>query len=87
MVLVKHFLSKTRYQLQLRLQKVARPKDFVIFLGAGNITELAQELPKQLEHIFSIKINEPSNKENIEKNDPLVALKLTEKTTKVVVTK
>ena len=37
--------------------------------------------------IFSIKINEPSNKENIEKNDPLVALKLTEKTTKVVVTK
>jgi hypothetical protein len=40
-----------------------------------------------LEHILSIKINEPSNKENIEKNDPLVALKLTEKTTKVVVTK
>tara|TARA_B110000444_G_scaffold150383_1_gene140706 strand:- start:4249 stop:4938 length:690 start_codon:yes stop_codon:yes gene_type:complete len=70
-----------------KIAEVARPKDFVIFLGAGNITELAQELPKQLEHIFSIKINEPSNKENIEKNDPLVALKLTEKTTKVVVTK
>mgnify|MGYP000848364615 FL=1 len=70
-----------------KIAEIANPKDFVIFLGAGNITELAQELPKQLEHIFSIENDEPSNKENIEKNDPRVGLRLTEKTTEALVTK
>jgi UDP-N-acetylmuramate--alanine ligase len=70
-----------------KIAEIASPKDFVVFLGAGNITELAQKLPKQLEHIFSIEIDKPSNEENFEKNDPVVALKLTEKKIKAAVTK
>ena len=56
--------------LASRIAEIATPGDFIIFLGAGNITTLAQALPKELEHIFGVKQLEPittgsSNKRKI----------------------
>ena len=56
--------------LASRIAEIVVPGDFIIFLGAGDITTLAHALPKELERIFGVSqrdpiINKNSNKGKI----------------------
>jgi UDP-N-acetylmuramate--alanine ligase len=60
--------------LASRIAEIAIPGDFIIFLGAGNITTLAQALPKELEHIFGVNQLEPITTGNSNKRKILTDL-------------
>jgi UDP-N-acetylmuramate--alanine ligase len=45
---------KEPVSLASKIAEIAAPGDFIIFLGAGNITAWAQSLPNELEQIFKI---------------------------------
>ena len=60
--------------LASRIAEIATPGDFIIFLGAGNITTLAQALPKELEHIFGVNQLEPITTGNSNKRKILTDL-------------
>ena len=57
-----------------RIAEIATSGDFIIFLGAGNITTLAQALPKELEHIFGVNQLEPITTGNSNKRKILTDL-------------
>ena len=53
--------------LASRIAEIVIPGDFIIFLGAGDITTLAHALPKELEHIFGVNQGDPITTENSNK--------------------
>ena len=64
-------------ELAAQIANIARPGDFVVCLGAGNVTAWAHALPGDLEHILSASetISDPAIPLN--QNDPVIITSLT----------
>ena len=61
-------------ELAARVADIARAGDFVVCLGAGNITNWAQVLPEELEHILGATSNNPALKDPVSATDKPGAL-------------
>ena len=64
--------------LASRIAEIVIPGDFIIFLGAGDITTLAHALPKELEHIFGVNQGDLTTKENRNKGKMSADLNLSQ---------